>query len=254
MIAEMREILIISTSDDLTKFKDLLGDGSQWGVRISYAAQNEPNGIAQAFIIGEEFIGQEPVCLVLGDNLFYGHDLAQDLLAASRQSTGATIFGYHTSHPDRYGVVEFDSEMNVSSIEEKPKIPKSNFAVPGIYFYDKNVAAIAKELRPSSRGELEITDLNKEYLRRNELKVKVLGRGTTWLDAGTPESLAAASQYVQIIQNRQGLKIACLEEIAFREGFISLDKLAGLINEMPVCDYRDYLAAVELEATRRTTR
>ena len=220
MLAGIRDILVISTPRDLPGFENLLGDGSQWGLNISYAEQPKPEGLAQAFLIGEDFINGEPVCLVLGDNLFYGHELGTSLLAASRRMEGATVFGYHTKEPEQYGVVEFDAEGRVVSLEEKPKQPKSNYAVPGIYFYDRNVVATAKSLKPSVRGELEITDLNRLYLERGELRVELLGRGTTWLDTGTPDSLADATQFVQVIQQRQGLKIACPEEVAFAQGRI----------------------------------
>lgn len=244
MLAGVSEILVISTPRDLPGFRNLLGDGSQWGLSISYAEQPKPEGLAQAFLIGEEFIAGEPVCLVLGDNLFYGHNLGASLLAASRRREGATVFGYHTNQPEQYGVVEFDSEGRVVSLEEKPKVPKSNYAVPGIYFYDSNVVETAKNLRPSSRGELEITDLNRVYLERGELRVEILGRGTTWLDTGTPDSLAEATQFVQVIQHRQGLKIACPEEIAYWQGRIDRTKLAESVAKYAGTPYGDYLAAL----------
>jgi glucose-1-phosphate thymidylyltransferase len=241
MLSGVREVLVISTPRDLPGFQNLLGDGSQWGLAISYAEQPKPEGLAQAFLIGEEFIAGEPVCLVLGDNLFYGHDLGRSLLNASRRTEGATIFGYRTKEPEQYGVVEFDSDGKVVSLEEKPKQPKSNYAVPGIYFYDKNVVATARSLRPSARGELEITDLNRLYLNRGELRVEILGRGTTWLDTGTPDSLADATQFVQVIQQRQGLKIACPEEIAFSQGRIDRAKLAESVMRYANTPYGDYL-------------
>jgi glucose-1-phosphate thymidylyltransferase len=241
MLSGVREILVISTPRDLPGFQNLLGDGSQWGLAISYAEQPKPEGLAQAFLIGEEFIAGDPVCLVLGDNLFYGHDLGRSLLNASRRMDGATIFGYRTKEPEQYGVVEFDSDGKVVSLEEKPKQPKSNYAVPGIYFYDKNVVATAKSLKPSARGELEITDLNRLYLNRGELRVEILGRGTTWLDTGTPDSLADATQFVQVIQQRQGLKIACPEEIAFSQGRIDRAKLAESVMKYANTPYGDYL-------------
>jgi glucose-1-phosphate thymidylyltransferase len=241
MLSGVREVLVISTPRDLPGFQNLLGDGSQWGLAISYAEQPKPEGLAQAFLIGEEFIAGEPVCLVLGDNLFYGHDLGRSLLNASRRTDGATIFGYRTKEPEQYGVVEFDSDGKVVSLEEKPKQPKSNYAVPGIYFYDKNVVATARSLRPSARGELEITDLNRLYLNRGELRVEILGRGTTWLDTGTPDSLADATQFVQVIQQRQGLKIACPEEIAFSQGRIDRAKLAESVMRYANTPYGDYL-------------
>lgn len=244
MLAGIREILLISTPRDLPGFQHLLGDGSQWGLEISYAEQPKPEGLAQAFLIGEEFIAGEPVCLVLGDNLFYGHELGSSLMAASRRMEGATVFGYHTKEPEQYGVVEFDAEGRVVSLEEKPKQPKSNYAVPGIYFYDKNVVATAKSLKPSVRGELEITDLNRLYLERGELRVELLGRGTTWLDTGTPDSLADATQFVQVIQQRQGLKIACPEEIAFSQGRIDRAKLNESAVKYAGTPYGDYLKSL----------
>jgi len=244
MLAGVRDILLISTPRDLPSFEHLLGDGSQWGLNISYAEQPKPEGLAQAFLIGEEFIDGEPVCLVLGDNLFYGHNLGESLLAASRRKDGATVFGYHTNEPEQYGVVEFDEDWNVVSLEEKPKQPKSNYAVPGIYFYDNQVVEITKGLKPSSRGELEITDLNRLYLEMGSLRVEILGRGTTWLDTGTPDSLADATQFVQVIQQRQGLKIACPEEIAFLQGRIDRAKLNESIAKYAKTPYGEYLAAI----------
>lgn len=244
MLAGIREILVISTPRDLPGFQNLLGDGSQWGLEITYTEQPRPDGLAQAFLIGEEFIDGQPVCLVLGDNLFYGHDLGSSLLAASRRTEGATVFGYHTKEPEQYGVVEFDASGRVVSLEEKPKQPKSNYAVPGIYFYDKNVVATAKALKPSARGELEITDLNRMYLERGELRVEILGRGTTWLDTGTPDSLADATQFVQVIQQRQGLKIACPEEIAFSQGRIDRAKLGESVAKYASTPYGEYLKSL----------
>jgi glucose-1-phosphate thymidylyltransferase len=241
MLAGVQEILLISTPRDLPSFEHLLGDGSQWGLKISYAEQPKPEGLAQAFLIGERFLNGEPVCLVLGDNLFYGHDLANSLLSASRRMDGATVFGYHTNQPEQYGVVEFDSDWNVISLEEKPKQPKSNYAVPGIYFYDSEVAELTKSLKPSARGELEITDLNRVYLERGSLRVEILGRGTTWLDTGTPDSLADATQFVQVIQQRQGLKIACPEEVAFLQGRIDRAKLDESIAKYAGTPYGEYL-------------
>ncbi len=242
MLAGVRDILLISTPRDLPSFEHLLGDGSQWGLNISYAEQPKPEGLAQAFLIGEEFLNGEPACLVLGDNLFYGHELAKSLMAASRRKDGATVFGYHTNQPEQYGVVEFDSEWNVVSLEEKPKQPKSNYAVPGIYFYDGDVVEMTKGLKPSPRGELEITDLNRLYLEKGALRVEILGRGTTWLDTGTPDSLADATQFVQVIQQRQGLKIACPEEVAFLQGRIDRDKLNESIAKYASTPYGEYLA------------
>jgi glucose-1-phosphate thymidylyltransferase len=244
MLAGVKEILLISTPRDLPAFEHLLGDGSQWGLEISYAEQPKPEGLAQAFLIGEEFLAGEPACLVLGDNLFYGHDLAKSLMAASRRKDGATVFGYHTNQPEQYGVVEFDAEGNVVSLEEKPQQPKSNYAVPGIYFYDSKVVEIAKALKPSPRGELEITDLNRVYLEKGELRVELLGRGTTWLDTGTPDSLADATQFVQVIQQRQGLKIACPEEVAFLQGRIDRAKLNESVQKYAKTPYGEYLASL----------
>lgn len=244
MLAGIREILVISTPQDLPGFKKLMGDGAQWGLEISYAEQAKPEGVAQAFLVGEMFIQREPVCLVLGDNLFYGHKLGASLLAASRNLQGATIFGYHTQEPEQYGVVEFDAEGRVVSLEEKPLKPRSNFAVPGLYFYDRHVVAMAKNLTPSARGELEITDLNRLYLERGELRVELLGRGTTWLETGTPDSLADATQFVQVIQKRQGLKIACPEEIAFLQGRIDRAKLGESIAKYTGTSYGEYLATL----------
>ena len=244
MLAGIRDVLVISTPHDLPGFEKLLGDGSQWGLDISYAEQPKPEGLAQAFLIGEEFIDGEPVCLVLGDNLFYGHELGSSLLAASRRFEGATIFGYHTNQPEQYGVVEFAPDGRVVSLEEKPAQPKSNYAVPGIYFFDKSVVAKAKALKPSPRGELEITDLNRVYLEQGELRVEVLGRGTTWLDTGTPDSLADATQFVQVIQQRQGLKIACPEEVAFLQGRIDRARLGESVSKYAGTPYGDYLKSL----------
>ena len=244
MLAGVRDILLISTPVDLPNFERLLGDGAQWGLNISYAEQPKPEGLAQAFLIAESFIGSEPVCLVLGDNLFYGHNLGESLLAASKRTKGATVFGYHTNQPEQYGVVEFDADWNVVSLEEKPTQPKSNYAVPGIYFYDDQVVEITKQLKPSPRGELEITDLNRMYLERGELRVELLGRGTTWLDTGTPDSLADATQFVQVIQQRQGLKIACPEEIAFVQGRIDRGVLNESIAKYAKTPYGEYLASL----------
>ncbi len=225
MLAGIREILIISTEEDLQFYKKLLGNGKDLGVKFSYEKQSYPRGLADAFIIGEKFIGKESVCLILGDNIIYGQGLKEKIQHASLQKNGATIFGYYVKDPQRYGIVELDNSLNVLSIEEKPKNPKSNIAVIGMYFYDNDVVSIAKKLKPSSRGELEITDLNREYLKRKTLKLELLGRGIAWLDTGTHSSLIEASNYVEIIEKRQGLKIACLEEIAYRMGFINIEKL-----------------------------
>lgn len=244
MLAGVRDMLVISTPHDLPNFEHLLGDGSQWGLQIKYAAQPKPEGLAQAFLIGEEFLAGEPVCLALGDNLFYGHDLGSSLMNASRRLDGATIFGYHTQDPEQYGVVEFDDGGNVISLEEKPKQPKSNYAVPGIYFFDRKVVELTKSLKPSERGELEITDLNRLYLEAGELRVEILGRGTTWLDTGTPDALADATQFVQVIQHRQGLKIACPEEVAYLQGRIDRDKLEESTAKYCKTAYGQYLATL----------
>jgi glucose-1-phosphate thymidylyltransferase len=241
MLSGIREILVISTPKDLPGFRHLLGDGSQWGLEISYAEQPKPEGLAQAFLIGERFIDGEPVCLILGDNLFYGHNLGELLITASRRMDGATVFGYHTNEPEQYGVVEFDSEGRVVSLEEKPAKPKSNYAVTGIYFYDRQVVSLAKNLRPSPRGELEITDLNRLYLERGDLRVELLGRGSAWLDTGTPDSLADATRFVQVIQQRQGLKIACPEEVAYGQGRIDRAKLEESITKYAGTAYGEYL-------------
>ncbi|MEK6800864.1 MAG: glucose-1-phosphate thymidylyltransferase RfbA [Nanoarchaeota archaeon] len=243
MLTGIREILIISTPYDLPLFKKLLGDGSHLGMHFEYAEQPSPKGIAQAFIIGEQFIGNDNVALILGDNLFYGTGLGRKLEELPRMDK-ALIFAYSVSNPEGYGVVEFDENYNAISIEEKPKQPKSNYAVPGLYFYDNKVINIAKSLKPSARGELEITDVNKEYLKRGNLKVSVLGRGTAWLDTGSFDSLIQASQFVQIIEKRQGLKIGCIEEIAYRKGFISKEQLNELAEKLMNSGYGKYLLSV----------
>ena len=240
MMAGIREILIISTPQDLPNFKRLLGDGKNLGISFTYAEQAVPNGLAQAFVIGEEFIGNDDVALVLGDNIFYGAGLGK-LLANNTQPDGGIIYAYHVSDPERYGVVDFDENFNALSIEEKPEHPKSNYAVPGLYFYDNAVVKIAKELKPSPRGEYEITDVNKEYLRRGKLKVSILDRGTAWLDTGTFDSLMQASQFVQVIEQRQGIKIACIEEIAWRKGFITTEQLKALAQPLLKSGYGQYL-------------
>ena len=244
MLCEITEVLLISTPQDLPNFKKLLSDGSQWGLQISYAEQAEPEGLAQAFIIAEEFLNSEPACLILGDNFFYGQNIANTFLTAIQKNQGATVFGSYVQDPDRYGVVEFDESGNVVSLEEKPECPKSNYAISCIYFYDGKVTELAKTLKPSKRGELEITDLNRLYFERGELRVELLGRGTTWLDTGTPDSLADATQFVQVIQQRQGLKIACLEEIAFAQGRINRDQLNELINYYANTEYAKYLSTL----------
>ncbi|RXK59349.1 glucose-1-phosphate thymidylyltransferase [Lacibacter luteus] len=240
MMAGIREILIISTPQDLPNFKRLLGDGKNLGISFTYAEQAVPNGLAQAFVIGEEFIGNDDVALVLGDNIFYGAGLGK-LLANNTQPDGGIIYAYHVSDPERYGVVDFDENFTALSIEEKPEHPKSNYAVPGLYFYDNAVVKIAKELKPSPRGEYEITDVNKEYLRRGKLKVSILDRGTAWLDTGTFDSLMQASQFVQVIEQRQGIKIACIEEIAWRKGFITTEQLKALAQPLLKSGYGQYI-------------
>ena len=241
LLAGIRDILIISTPQDLPRFRELLGDGSLIGVRFTYIVQPSPDGLAQAFILGEEFIGDDSVCLVLGDNIIHGEGLSEVLDNCVRLQKGGIVFGYPVKDPQRYGVVEFDDSGRVVSIEEKPARPKSKYAVPGIYFYDNDVVAIARNLRPSSRGELEITDVNREYLRRGTLHVELLGRGYAWLDAGTHESLQQAGSFVQAIQERQGFKIACIEEIAFRKGFIDCAQLKSLAARFAKNDYGKYL-------------
>ena len=242
MAAGISDILLISTPQDIPRFQALLGDGSRWGIKLSYKVQPEPKGIAQAFLIGEEFIDNKPVCLILGDNIFYGK-MNLDRIVDSFQG-GARIFGYPVHDPERYGVVEFDSDGTVLSIEEKPKKPKSQYAVPGLYLYDATVVETARSIAPSPRGELEITDVNLEYLRRGNLTVERLGRGIAWLDTGTHKSLLEASNYIEIIESRQGMKIACLEEIALRKGYIDCPGMLRIIQDTPVSPYRDYLQRV----------
>lgn len=242
MFSGIREILIISTPHDLPVFKKLLGDGSKFGCRFEFKVQEVPNGLAQAFVIGEEFIGNDSVCLVLGDNIFY---MKRKILESCNDNLeGGIVFGYHVNDPERYGVVEFDDEMNVKSLEEKPKNPKSNYAVPGLYFYDNSVVEIAKTIKPSARGEYEITDVNLEYLKRGKLKVQTLGRGTAWLDTGTFKSLIQASQFVQVIEDRQGRKIGCIEEAAFKMGYINDDQLKELAQPLLKSGYGEYLLSL----------
>jgi glucose-1-phosphate thymidylyltransferase len=242
MLGGIKEILIISNKETIPLYKQLFGDGSHLGLSLSYVVQPEPRGIAESFILGEEFIGDSPVCLILGDNIFYGYlDFFYDALENEK---GATIFGYQVTDPQRYGIVEFDSNGKVISIEEKPLNPKSNFAIPGVYIYDNKVVDISKKLKPSQRGELEITDVNRAYLKMNELHVEKIGRGVAWLDTGTPEALLAASNFFGVIEDRQGLKVACVEEIAFFRGFIDINKFSELIEEMPKSLYREYLEKI----------
>ncbi|MDQ3002065.1 MAG: glucose-1-phosphate thymidylyltransferase RfbA [Fibrobacterota bacterium] len=239
MLGGIKEFLLISTPEDTPRFKQLLGDGSPWGISIEYAVQEKPDGIANAFIIGEKFIGKDPVTLILGDNLFYGSMKLDDTVKAF--TTGAKVFGYYVKDPERYGVVEFDADRKVVGLEEKPQVPKSNYAVPGLYIYDNDVVAITKALKPSPRGELEITDLNIAYLKQGKLSVQLLGRGIAWLDTGTHASMLEASTFIYTLEARQGLKIACLEEIAYLRQFITLDKFKDTVDRMPKSPYKDYL-------------
>lgn len=241
MQAGISEILIISTPEELPRFEKLLGDGSHWGINLSYAIQPKPEGLAQAFIIGKEFIGQDSVALVLGDNLFYGHDLVKSLRQANDQEIGGTVFGYHVANPRAYGVVEFDDSGKAVSIEEKPEQPKSNYAVPGLYFFDQEVVKIAEQVKPSPRGELEITDVIDAYLQKGQLQVEVMGRGTAWLDTGTHDSLLDAAQFISTIEKRQGLKVNCPEEVAYRAGFIDGAKLKDLAEPLRKSGYGEYL-------------
>jgi len=251
MLAGIREILIISTPDDLPKFRHLFGDGSWLGLSFSYKEQVRPEGLAQAFVLGRDFIGPDPVCLILGDNIFQGHSLQKILRKAVRLEKGALIFGYRVRDPERYGVVEFDASGKVINIEEKPQKPKSNFAVPGLYIYDNTVVDIAADLKPSPRGEFEITDVNRAYLRNGEMRVELLGRGFAWLDTGTHEALAQASAFVQAIQDRQGVKISCVEEIAYRLGYISAGQLGKLAESMLKNDYGQYLMEIAAEEKKQ---
>ena len=244
MLADIRDILIISTPHDLPKFQELLGDGSEFGISLSYAEQPSPDGLAQAFLIGEDFIGEDQVCLILGDNIFYGQHFTPKLLAATAKQNGATVFGYHVNDPERFGVVEFNNEGRALSIEEKPIKPKSNYAVTGLYFYDNEVVNIAKNIKPSPRGELEITDVNLAYLENKTLDVQILGRGFAWLDTGTHDSLLDASQFVQTVEHRQGLKVACLEEIAYQNGWIDKEQLSKKASALKKTGYGQYLSKI----------
>jgi glucose-1-phosphate thymidylyltransferase len=251
MLAGIREILIISTPDDLPSFRRLLGDGSEFGIQLSYAEQPSPDGLAQAFLIGEDFIGDNNVCLILGDNIFYGYGFSAMLREAANRHSGATVFGYHVSDPERFGVVEFDGAGKAVSIEEKPAQPKSNYAVTGLYFYDNDVIQIAKHVSPSTRGELEITDVNNAYLQRGDLHVGLLGRGFAWLDTGTHDSLMEASHFVQTIEARQGLKIACLEEIAYQQGWLSAEQVQRQASALSKTGYGQYLLRLVAQGARR---
>jgi len=244
MLAGIRDVLLISTPQDVPRFEALLGDGSQWGISISYCVQPSPDGLAQAFILGKTFVGGQPSALVLGDNIFYGHDLQRMLEEATDRTTGASVFAYHVNDPERYGVVAFDEQRRAQSIEEKPKAPKSSYAVTGLYFYDADVCDIAASIKPSARGELEITDVNARYLERGDLTVEVLGRGYAWLDTGTHDSLLEAGQFIATLEKRQGLKVACPEEVAYRAGWISRDALCAMAQPMVKSGYGRYLLQV----------
>lgn len=252
LLLGIQDVLIISSKKHLPMFKELLGDGSHLGVRLDYMIQKEPKGIVEAFILGEEFIADDSICLILGDNLFYGQDFQKSIQPKLYDLKGALIFGYQVKNPSDFGVVEFDKEMNVLSIEEKPVHPKSNYAVPGLYFYDNSVVARAKRVSPSSRGELEITTLNQSYMNDDNLKVQLLGRGTAWLDTGSPRALLSASEFVAVIQSRQGLSIACIEEIAWRRGYISLNQLAELSSNYKNTDYGDYIESIITSEKRKS--
>jgi glucose-1-phosphate thymidylyltransferase len=244
MLAGMRDVLVISTPQDTPRFQALLGDGSQWGMNLSYCVQPSPDGLAQAFILGRDFVGGAPSALVLGDNIFHGHDLAAQLARANARSTGATVFAYHVHDPERYGVVEFDAQRRAISIEEKPRSPKSNYAVTGLYFYDEQVCDIAASIKPSARGELEITEVNAQYLRQAQLEVEIMGRGYAWLDTGTHDSLLEAGQFIATLEKRQGLKVACPEEIAFRAGWITAEQLQALAEPLRKNGYGQYLLQI----------
>ena len=241
MLSQIQEILIITTPEDIDSYKKLLGNGERFGISLSYQTQEQPNGIAEAFLIGEDFIGSNNVALILGDNIFYGQGLSESLISAKNYSDGATVFGYRVKDPENFGVLEFDKKNNVIGIEEKPKEPKSNYVITGLYFYDNNVVKYAKSLKPSDRGELEITDLNRCYLNNNNLKVKLLGRGFAWLDSGTSENLLNAGQFIQTVEERQGIKIGCLEEIAFQNQWLNIDNFKKNISQIKDCSYKEYL-------------
>ena len=253
MLAGIRDILVISTPEYTPLFESLLGDGSDFGINLSYKVQEHPNGLAEAFILGKEFIGSDSVCLILGDNIYYGSGLSKQLQEAAQKEDGATVFGYHVNDPERFGVVEFDENMHALSIEEKPEHPKSNYAVTGLYFYDNDVVEIAENLKPSDRGELEITDVNKEYLKRGKLDVKLMGRGYAWLDTGTHDSLSEASTFIEVLEKRQGLKVACLEGIAYRQGWITAEQLRENAQPMLKNDYGKYLLSI-LEEKNQTLK
>lgn len=247
MLAGIRDILVISTPDYMPLFQQLLGDGSELGLNFTYKVQEQPNGLAEAFILGEDFIGDDSVCLILGDNIYYGAGLSELVQSAAQKTTGATVFGYHVNDPERFGVVEFDDAMHAVSIEEKPAQPKSNYAVTGLYFYDNQVVDIAKHIKPSPRGELEISDVNSEYLKRGQLNVKLMGRGYAWLDTGTHDSMMEAANFIATVQKRQNLKVACLEEIAYRMGYIDRDQLVKLAQPLKKNDYGQYLLRLAKE-------
>ncbi len=256
MLAGIRDILLISTPNDTPRFTELLGDGSQWGLNIQYCVQPSPDGLAQAFILGKYFVGNSPSALVLGDNIFYGHELVEQLNSANKASSGATVFAYHVTDPERYGVIEFDKDHKALSIEEKPHIPRSNYAVTGLYFYDNQVCDIAASIKPSARGELEITDVNRAYLNQNTLRIEVMGRGYAWLDTGTHDSLLDAASFIATLQKRQGLMVACPEEIAYRQGWIGADVIQKVANQLSKNSYGQYLNKIlnEIDAGRRPIR
>lgn len=250
MLAGIRDILVISTPEDTPRFAEMLGDGGSWGINLSYAVQPSPDGLAQAFIIGRDFVGHDPSALILGDNIFFGHDLARQLQSAATQERGATVFAYHVHDPERYGVIEFDDDFRAVSLEEKPKMARSNYAVTGLYFYDNQVCDIAADIKPSARGELEITDVNKHYLARGELNVEIMGRGYAWLDTGTHDSLLEAASFIATLQKRQGLMVACPEEIAYRSKWISAEQVEALARPLSKNGYGQYLRQIVAEAIK----